>query len=68
MFITLWFGFDYGTNPFIFVHAFGSDVFMQENMDIKDGVTTSSKEHVTPVFQRKPNAFHTCAIITISHI
>jgi hypothetical protein len=45
MFITLWFGFDYGTNPplgtliinkFIFVHAFGSVVFMQENMDIKD--------------------------------
>jgi hypothetical protein len=37
MFITLWFGFDYGTNSplgtlsynkFIFVHAFGSVVFM----------------------------------------
>jgi hypothetical protein len=37
MFITLWFRFDYGTNPplgtliiykFIFVHAFGSVVFM----------------------------------------
>jgi hypothetical protein len=28
------------------VHAFGSDVFMQENMDIKDGFTTSSKEHL----------------------
>jgi hypothetical protein len=33
MFITLWFGFDYGTNPplgtkFIFLHAFGSVMFM----------------------------------------
>jgi hypothetical protein len=28
------------------VHAFGSVVFMQENMDIKDGFTTSSKEHL----------------------
>jgi hypothetical protein len=37
MFITLWFGFDYGTNPplgtliynkFIFVCAFGSVIFM----------------------------------------
>jgi hypothetical protein len=26
------------------MHAFGSVVFMQENMDIKDGFTTSSKE------------------------
>jgi hypothetical protein len=28
------------------VHAFGSVVFMQENMDIKDGFKTSSKEHL----------------------
>jgi hypothetical protein len=28
------------------VHAFGSVVFMYENMDIKDGFTTSSKEHL----------------------
>jgi hypothetical protein len=28
------------------VHAFGSVVFMQENMDIKDGFTTSSKENL----------------------
>jgi hypothetical protein len=28
------------------VHAFGSVVFMQENMDIKDWFTTSSKEHL----------------------
>jgi hypothetical protein len=28
------------------VHAFGSVVFMLENMDIKDGFTTSSKEHL----------------------
>jgi hypothetical protein len=28
------------------VHAFGSVVFMQENMDIKEGFTTSSKEHL----------------------
>jgi hypothetical protein len=28
------------------VHAFGSVVFMRENMDIKDGFTTSSKEHL----------------------
>jgi hypothetical protein len=28
------------------VHAFGSVVFMQENMDIKDGFTTSSKEQL----------------------
>jgi hypothetical protein len=28
------------------VHAFGSVVFMQENMDIKDGFATSSKEHL----------------------
>jgi hypothetical protein len=28
------------------VHAFGSVVFMQENMDIKNGFTTSSKEHL----------------------
>jgi hypothetical protein len=28
------------------VHAFGSVVFMQENMDIKDGFITSSKEHL----------------------
>jgi hypothetical protein len=42
MFITLWFGLDYETNPllgtlmdnkFIFVCAFGSVVFLQENMD-----------------------------------
>jgi hypothetical protein len=31
---------------FIFVHAFGSVVFMQENMDIKDGFTTSSTEQL----------------------
>jgi hypothetical protein len=28
------------------VHAFGSVVFMQENMDIKDEFATSSKEHL----------------------
>jgi hypothetical protein len=28
------------------VHAFGSVVFMQENMDIKDGFATSSKENL----------------------
>jgi hypothetical protein len=28
------------------VHAFGSFVFMQENMDIKDGFTTSSKKYL----------------------
>jgi hypothetical protein len=28
------------------VHAFGSVAFMQENMDIKDGFTTSSKQHL----------------------
>jgi hypothetical protein len=28
------------------MHAFGSVVFMQENMEIKDGFTTSSKEHL----------------------
>jgi hypothetical protein len=28
------------------VHAFGSVVFMQENMDIKDKFATSSKEHL----------------------
>jgi hypothetical protein len=28
------------------VHAFGSVVFMWENMDIKDGFRTSSKEHL----------------------
>jgi hypothetical protein len=28
------------------VHAFGSVVFMQENMDIKDGFPTSSKQHL----------------------
>jgi hypothetical protein len=28
------------------VHAFGRLVFMQENMDIKDGFTISSKEHL----------------------
>jgi hypothetical protein len=28
------------------VHAFGSVVFMQENMDIKDRFATSSKEHL----------------------
>jgi hypothetical protein len=28
------------------VQAFGSVVFMQENMDIKDGFTTSSNEHL----------------------
>jgi hypothetical protein len=28
------------------VHAFGTVVFMQENMDIKDRFTTSSKEHL----------------------
>jgi hypothetical protein len=28
------------------VHAFGSVVFMLENMDIKDRFTTSSKEHL----------------------
>jgi hypothetical protein len=55
MFITLWFGLDYETNPplgtlmynkFIFVYAFGSVVFLQENMDIKDGVTTISKKQL----------------------
>jgi hypothetical protein len=33
-------------NKFIYVHAFGSVVFMQENMDIKDRFTTSSKDHL----------------------
>jgi hypothetical protein len=28
------------------VHAFGSVVFMHENMNIKDEFTTSSKEHL----------------------
>jgi hypothetical protein len=28
------------------VHAIGSVVFMQKNMDIKDGFTTSLKEHL----------------------
>jgi hypothetical protein len=28
------------------VHAFGSVVFMQENMDVKDRFATSSKEHL----------------------
>jgi hypothetical protein len=28
------------------VHAFGSVVFMYENMDIKDEFATSSKEHL----------------------
>jgi hypothetical protein len=28
------------------VHAFGTVVFMQENMDINDGFTTSSKENL----------------------
>jgi hypothetical protein len=28
------------------VHAFGSVVFMLENMNIKDGFATSSKEHL----------------------
>jgi hypothetical protein len=28
------------------VHAFGSVVLMQENMDMKDGFATSSKEHL----------------------
>jgi hypothetical protein len=28
------------------VHAFGRVVFMQENADIKDGFTTSSKKHL----------------------
>jgi hypothetical protein len=28
------------------VHAFGSVVFMYENMDIKDGFTTSSNKHL----------------------
>jgi hypothetical protein len=28
------------------VHAFGSVVFMQENMDIRDRFTTSSKEQL----------------------
>jgi hypothetical protein len=28
------------------VHTFGSVLFMQENMDIKDGFTTSSKENL----------------------
>jgi hypothetical protein len=28
------------------MHAFGSIVFMQENMDIKDRFATSSKEHL----------------------
>jgi hypothetical protein len=31
------------------VHAFGSVVFMQENMDIKDGFTTSSKEQLRSI-------------------
>jgi hypothetical protein len=30
----------------MYMHAFGSIVFMQENMDIKDKFTTSSKEHL----------------------
>jgi hypothetical protein len=55
MFITLWFGLDYETNPplgtlmiykFIFVCAFGSVMFLQDNMDTKDGFTTSSKEQM----------------------
>jgi hypothetical protein len=55
IFITLWFGLDYETNPplgtlmynkFIFVCAFGSVMFLQENMDIKDIVTKSSKEQL----------------------
>jgi hypothetical protein len=28
------------------VHAFGSVMFMYENMDIKDGFATRSKEHL----------------------
>jgi hypothetical protein len=49
MFITLWFGFDYGTNDItsssLYVHL---EVlcFCRKNMDIKDGVTTSSKEQL----------------------
>jgi hypothetical protein len=51
IFITLWFGFNYETNPplgtlinnkFIFVCAFGSVMFLQENMHIKDGVQRSN--------------------------
>jgi hypothetical protein len=30
----------------MYLHAFGSVVFMQKNMDIKDRFTTSSKEHL----------------------
>jgi hypothetical protein len=37
-------------NKFIFVHAFGSVMFMYENMDIKDGFTTSSKEQLRSLF------------------
>jgi hypothetical protein len=29
-----------------YVHAFGSVVFMQEDMDIKDRFATSSKKHL----------------------
>jgi hypothetical protein len=53
MFITLWFGFDYRTNPplgtlmiqqvHLCVCIWKCYVF-NENMDIKDGVTTRSKE------------------------
>jgi hypothetical protein len=32
------------------VHAFGSVVFMYENMDIKDEFATSSKEHLRVLF------------------
>jgi hypothetical protein len=33
-------------NKFIYVHAFGSVVFMQENMDIKDGFTMVARTEV----------------------
>jgi hypothetical protein len=33
-----------------------------------DLVVERVNKYVTPVFRRKPNASHTCAITTISHI
>jgi hypothetical protein len=36
--LTMYFG---TPSMFIYVHAFGSVVIMQENMDIKDGFATS---------------------------
>jgi hypothetical protein len=39
---------------FSFVCAFGSVMFLQENMDIKDRVTTSSKEQIrSPIHVRE---------------